>query len=116
VHEDMVERLARLEAHVSAARECVQIVHEQRQTDLLRSAEALERISSHIENSKRMYGRIEVIETALGELASDARETRAQLRQIESFHGDVKRAFWMVITGGAIVLWWGVQKWIEHGR
>lgn len=116
MHDELVERMARLEVHVSAARECMQNVQEQHQNDLLRSTEALERISSHIENSKCMYGRIESIEAALGELASDARETRAQLRQIDSFHGDVKRAFWMIVTGGAVMLWWGVQKWIEHGR
>lgn len=75
----------------------------------IRYAVAMERIAEHLEESKRVYARIEALESL----------TAVQQAHIESmldFQADVKRVFWMVITGGAVILWWGVQKWIEHGR
>lgn len=75
----------------------------------IRYAVAMERIVEHLEESKRVYARIEALEAMVA-------VQQEQLRQIESFQCDVKRGFWMVITGGVVALWWGIQKWIEHGR
>ncbi len=44
------------------------------------------------------------------------RELREQLRQAEEFRKDAKRIGLMVMTGGGVVLWWVIQKWVEHGR
>ena len=75
----------------------------------LRYAVAMERIAEHLEESKRVYARIEALEAMVA-------VQQEQMKTVLEFQGDVKRAFWMVITGGVVVLWWGVQKWIEHGR
>jgi len=63
----------------------------------------------HLEESKRVYARIEALEALVA-------VQQEQMKTVLEFQADVKRVFWMVVTGGAIVLWWGVQKWIEHGR
>lgn len=75
----------------------------------IRYAVAMERIAEHLEESKRVYARIEALEAMVA-------VQQEQMKAAMEFQADIKRVFWMVITGGAIVLWWGVQKWIEHGR
>ena len=75
----------------------------------VRYAVAMERIVEHLEESKRVYARIEALEALVA-------VQQEQMKTVLEFQADVKRVFWMVVTGGAIVLWWGVQKWIEHGR
>ena len=75
----------------------------------VRYAVAMERIAEHLEESKRVYARIEALEALVA-------VQQEQMKTVLEFQADVKRVFWMVVTGGAIVLWWGVQKWIEHGR
>ncbi len=75
----------------------------------IRYAVAMERIVEHLEEYKRVYARIEALE----EMVAVQQE---QMKTVMEFQADVKRAFWMVITGGAIVLWWIVQKWLEHGK
>lgn len=75
----------------------------------IRYAVAMERIAEHLEESKRVYARIEALEAMVA-------VQQEQMKALLEFQADVKRAFWMVITGGAVILWWGVQKWIEHGR
>lgn len=75
----------------------------------IRYAVAMERIAEHLEESKRVYARIEALEAMVA-------VQQAQMKAAMEFQADVKRVFWMIITGGAVILWWGVQKWIEHGR
>lgn len=72
-------------------------------------AVAMERIAEHLEESKRLYARIEALEAMVA-------VQQEQMKAALEFQADVKRAFWMVITGGGVVLWWIVQKWLEHGK
>ena len=75
----------------------------------IRYAVAMERIAEHLEESMRIYERIEALESLTA-------VQQAHIKSMLDFQADVKRVFWMVITGGAVILWWGVQKWIENGR
>ncbi len=75
----------------------------------IRYAVAMERIAEHLEEYKRVYARIEALEAMMA-------VQQEQMKTVMEFQADIKRAFWMVITGGAIVLWWIVQKWVEHGK
>jgi len=104
------ERLTRLEVQVSEFREWMQSLQEQHQIEVARYAEAMERIANHLEDSKRVYSRIEASEARLVEQQAELREIKAQLANAIEFQKDV------AVTGGAVVLWWVVQKWLEHGR
>lgn len=84
-------------------------------TLLLSLAESNERLANHMEESKRVYARIESLEAHYVEARTDLREIRAQLRQVDGFIQDLKRIGLMAVTGGVVVLWWIVQKWLEHG-
>ncbi len=75
----------------------------------IRYAVAMERIAEHLEESKRVYERIEALESLTA-------VQQAHIKSMLDFQADVKRVFWMVITGGVVVLWWIVQHWLEHGR
>ena len=110
------ERLTRLEVQVGEFREWMRALQEQHQLEVARYAEAMERIANHLEDSKRVYTRIETTEARVTELQSDLREIHERLRHAEDFIKDAKRIVLMVVTGGAVVLWWVIQKWLEHGR
>lgn len=75
----------------------------------IRNAVTMERIVEHLEESKRIYARIEALEAMMA-------VQQEQMKTVMEFQADVKRAFWMIITGGAVILWWIVQKWLEHGK
>lgn len=110
------ERLTRLEVQVGEFRDWMQSLQEQHQIEVARYAEAMERIANHLEDSKRVYTRIEATEARVVGQQADLRELREQMRQAEEFRKDAKRMILMVATGGVVVLWWVIQKWLEHGR
>ncbi len=85
-------------------------------TALLSLAEFNERLANHMEESKRVYAHIELLEAHCVETKTELRELRTRLAQVAEFHQELKRIGLMVVTGGAIVLWWIVQKLLEHGR
>ncbi len=110
------ERITRLEVQVSEFREWMQSLQEQHQIEVARYAEAMERIANHLEDGKRVYTRIEAAEARLAEQQAELREIKTQLAHAIEFQKDAKRIALMVVTGGAVVLWWVIQKWLEHGR
>lgn len=110
------ERITRLEVQVSEFREWMRAIQEQHQIEVARYAEAMERIANHLEDSKRVYFRIEAMEVRVTEQQAELREIKTQLIQTAEFQKEVKRGFFLVVTGGAVVLWWVIQKWLEHGR
>lgn len=110
------ERITRLEVQVSEFREWMQSLQEQHQIEVARYAEAMERVANHLEDGKRVYTRIEASEARLVEQQAELREIKAQFEHVIEFQKDVKRITLMVVTGGVVVLWWVIQKWLEHGR
>lgn len=85
-------------------------------TLLLSLAESNERLANHMEESKRVYARIEELEAHCVETKTELRELRTRLAQVAEFQQDLKRIGLMVVTGGVVVLWWIAQKWLEHGK
>ena len=84
---------------------------------LLRNAEDNERIAAHLEDSKRVWQRVEKLEDSINELEKSLIELRAHNRQLLEFSAGVKKAGWIVVTCGGVVLWWIIQRWVEqHGR
>ncbi len=79
-------------------------------------AEFNERLANHMEESKRFYARIELLEAHCVETQTELRELRTRLAQVTEFQQDLKRIGLMVVTGGVVVLWWIVQHWLEHGK
>lgn len=110
------ERITRLEVQVSEFREWMQTLQEQHQVEVARYAEAMERIANHLEEGRRVYTRIEASEARASEQQAELREIKTQLAHAVEFQKDAKRIALMVVTGGAVVLWWVAQKLLEHGR
>ena len=73
----------------------------------LQIATALERIANHIESNKRIFERIEATE-------KDIVEMREQIKAIVEFHATLKRILLTIATGGAVAIWYFVQRVIEN--
>ena len=111
------ERIAKLEMCQSDLKELIVAMNEMAQQVMLRNAEANERIAAHLEESRRVWNRVDELEDALNELEKTLIELRAQNQQLLEFSAGIKKAVWIFVTCGGVVLWWIIQRWIEqHGR
>lgn len=114
------ERFSKVEAKLDQFCELLLKVSETAQDTSLRNANANERIASHFEESKRVYqlieeqgNRIDEQENIIHKLNEAIIELRIQNKQMSDFTSGVTKVAWMVATGGVIVVWWVVQKWLE---
>jgi len=111
------ERISRLEICQSDLKELVVAMNESIQQSMLRTAEANARIAAHFEESKRVWNRVDELEDTINELEKNLIELKAQNRQLLEFAAGVKKAGWVVVTCGGVILWWIIQRWVEtHGR
>ena len=111
------ERIAKLEMCQSDLKELIVAMNEMAQQVMLRNAEANERIAAHLEESRRVWNRVDELEDALNELEKTLIELRAQNQQLLKFSANIKKAIWIFVTCDGVVLWWIIQRWIEqHGR
>lgn len=89
---------------------------EANQQSQIRNAEANERIAAHFEESRRVWQRVDELQENLQDLEKIIIELREQHKQIQEFSAGVKRAVWVAVTCGGVVLWWVIQRWVEsHG-
>lgn len=102
--------MARIEADISRLREIIDPLPVALQEVIQRSAVANERIATHLEQSRRVWERLENHERLLIQLKEQQTATC-------EFCGSVRKVFWLMVTCGLAVIWWTVQKWIEgHTR
>lgn len=110
-------RFAQIEAKLNQFCELIINTSEANQQSQIRNAEANERIAAHFEESKRVWSRVEELQSNFQDLEKIVIELREQLKQIQEFSAGVKKGVWIVATCGGAVLWWIIQRWVEqHGR
>jgi chromosome segregation ATPase len=111
------ERISKLEICQGDLKEMIVAMNETMQQAMFRNAESNERIAAHLEQSRRIWDRVDELEHTINELDKALIELRAQNRQLLDFSAGIKKAGWIFITCGGVVLWWIIQRWVEqHGR
>ena len=112
---DEQNRIARLEAKLDQLSELVSRNNEDNQRTALRNADVNGRIAAHFDDSKRVLDMVDGQDVRLQALEKDFIELRAQNTNLAEFMGGVRKAAWIGITCGGILLWWIVQRYLEHG-
>ncbi len=117
------ERMIQVEGEVSLLAKFIPEVQQQTQCALASLAESNERWANHFEEAKRIHQRMdeqdvqaEMLRAEIIKLEKALIEVRMQNKQLLEFIGGVKKAGWITVTGGAVVAWWAIQKWLEHPR
>ena len=108
-------RFAQIEAKLNQFSELLIKSNEAGQHSAIRSAEANERIASHLEETRRVWLMVDEQDSRLQALEKAFIELRAQNTNLSEFMGGVRKAAWIGITCGGILLWWIVQRYLEHG-
>ena len=108
-------RIARLEAKLDQLSEMVSRNNEDNQRAAIRSADINGRIAAHFDDSKRVLDMVDGQDVRLQALEKAFIELRAQNTNLAEFMGGVRKAAWIGITCGGILLWWIVQRYLEHG-
>ena len=108
-------RIARLEAKLDQLSELVSRNNEDNQRAAIRSADINGRIAAHFDDSKRVLDMIDGQDVRLQALEKAFIELRAQNTNLAEFMGGVRKAAWIGITCGGILLWWILQRYLEHG-
>lgn len=73
----------------------------------LQTVKALERIAHHMETNKRGFERLESIDR-------DMVKVNERVDSLISFNRTLLKIGLALATGGVMVIWWIVQRWIEH--
>lgn len=77
----------------------------------LQTVKALEKIANHMETNKRGFERLESID-------KDMVKVNERVDSLISFNRTLTRTILRIglalATGGVVVIWWIVQRWIEH--
>lgn len=111
------ERIASLEIGQNDLKVLMLAMNEKIQQAMIRNAEASERIAAHLEQSKRVWNRVDELENTIRELEKVLVEIREQHRHMQEFTAGVKRVAWIAVTCGGVILWWIIQRWVDqHGR
>lgn len=117
------ERLVRLESDMDILNQFLPDLQQQNQSALTSIAEVNQRFVSHFEESKRLHQRmdeqdrhVENLRHELVRMEKVLLELKLQNQALLDFTGGVKKAGWIAVTAGGVILWWAVQKWLEHAR
>lgn len=108
-------RIDRLEVKLDHLSELVLKNNDDNQQAAIRSADINGRIASHFEYSKRVLDKVDGQDVRLQDLEKAFIELRAQNTNLTEFIGGVRKAAWIGITCGGILLWWILQRYLEHG-
>jgi hypothetical protein len=108
-------RFAQIEAKLNQFCELIIESNKSSQQSSIRNAEANERIAAHLEEGKRVWEIVNAQDSRLQILEKSFIELRVQNQNMNEFMGGVRKAAWIGITCGGILLWWIVQRYLEHG-
>jgi len=108
-------RFAQIEAKLNQFCELIIKNNEASQQSAIRNAEAQERNASHLEETRRVWLMVDEQDVRLLALEKAFIELRVQNQNLNEFMGGVRKAAWIGITCGGILLWWIVQRYLEHG-
>jgi len=117
------ERLILLEGQFAQIHQDHQETQQQARQAMISLAESNERLANHFEESKRVHQRMDEHDAIVAELRDEVIrlekiiiELKMQNQALLDFSCGVKKAGWIVVTGGGVVVWWVIQKWLEHPR
>ena len=108
-------RIARLEAKLDQLSELVSRNNEDNHRAAIRNADTNGRIASHFEDSKRALDMVNAQGERLVAIEKAIVEINAKNQSLNEFVGGVRKAAWIGVTCGGILLWWIVQRYLEHG-
>ncbi len=108
-------RIERLEAKLDHLSELVLKNNADSQQAAIRSADTNGRIASHLEDSKRVLDVVNVQGERLLAIEKAIVEINAKNQNLNEFVGGVRKAAWIGVTCGGILLWWILQRYLEHG-
>jgi len=108
-------RIARLEAKLDQLSELVSRNNEDNQRAAIRNADTNGRIASHFEDSKRVLDMVNAQGERLVAIEKAIVEINAKNQSLNEFVGGVRKAAWIGVTCGGILLWWILQRYLEHG-
>lgn len=108
-------RIERLEAKLDHLSELVLKNNADSQQAAIRSADTNGRIASHFEDSKRVLDVVNAQGERLLSVEKEIVEINAKNKGINEFVGGVRKAAWIGVTCGGILLWWILQRYLEHG-
>jgi len=90
---------------------------------LISLAESNEKFANHLEDNKRMHHRMDEHDAIVADLRDEVVrlekiiiELKLQNQTLIDFSCGVKKAGWIAVTCGGVVVWWVLQRWLEHGR
>lgn len=104
---ELAERLVRLETEVEHLRTVMTPLPHELHDALQRLSVFNERIMAHLEQTQRMWAIIESHTQILNQL-------QARQQNTCEFCGQVRKGFWIALTGGVAAVWWFVQRWFEN--
>ena len=105
--QELVERLVRLEAEMEYLRTVMTPLPNELHGVLERLAMFNERIATHLDQTHRIWSIVESHTQILSQL-------QVQQQNTCDFCSQVRKGFWIALTGGIAAVWWLVQRWIEH--
>jgi uncharacterized membrane protein YdbT with pleckstrin-like domain len=123
LHNDLVERVIRVERDVLLLNRFFPDMQKQAQTALTSIADSNQRMAVHMEESKRQYERMDAQDDSVSEIKRDViliernvMDLKMQSQQLVDFTQGLKRFGWIVTTSILAVAVWAVQRWMESPR
>ena len=107
------DRFSRIEAKLNQFCDVFFKNNEVNQQSNIRNIKTNERIAAHLEDSRRVWERVEELQNNFQFLEKTLIEIKEQHRQMQNFLTDIKKAAWIAVTCGGIILWWIIQKWVD---
>ena len=104
---DLADRVVRIERDIDHIRASLDPLPLMLQASLERLAVVNERIAAHLEESKRAWNRLESHDRVITEL-------QERIKSVDGFSDVLKKLLWSLAAGAAAVLWWVIQKWVDH--
>ena len=104
---DLADRVVRIERDIDHIRASLDPLPLMLQASLERLAVVNERIAAHLEESKRAWNRLESHDRVITEL-------QERIKSVDGFADVLKKLLWSLAAGAAAVLWWVIQKWVDH--
>ncbi len=104
---DLADRVVRIERDIDHIRASLDPLPPMLQASLERLAVVNERIAAHLEESKRVWNLLESHEKSITDL-------QERIKSVDGFADVLKKLLWSLAAGAAAVLWWVIQKWVDH--
>lgn len=117
------ERMVTMELHLTDLQASLKEMQTEARYAMVSLAESNEKLANHFEEAKRVHQRMDEHDAMVSDLREELVrlektiiELKMQNQVLIDFSCGVKKAGWIAVTCGGVVVWWVLQKWLEHGR